>query len=58
MKKEYVSPIARAVIIDAASIIAQSPNGSVGMDRQTSADPDGEVMSKECDSNSLWDEIW
>lgn len=58
MKKKYSIPVTRAVAIDAASIIAQSPDGSVGMDRQTGADPNVEVMSKEADSNTLWDEIW
>lgn len=55
----YKSPSCREIVIEAQTIIAGSDDASrMQMDRSTSADPNAEIMSKETNSNSLWDEIW
>lgn len=55
--KKYIEPTSRTVIVDMASLIAQSPKEII-LDDEEELDDMSAILGKEITSKNLWDEEW
>lgn len=56
--KKYIAPTSRTVIVDMASLIAQSPKEII-LDDEEELDDMTEILAKDMlTSKNLWDEEW
>lgn len=58
MKKTYMQPNMREIILDATSIIATSGEGGVGDGGKTGRSYNSDDVSYSRDNSNLWDEEW
>lgn len=56
--KKYIAPTSRTVIVDMASLIAQSPKGII-LDDEEELEDMTEILGKDMiTSKNLWNEEW